>query len=165
MKIRTEIPQDRAAIYQLTQAAFKTAEHNSGTEGAIINALRMSGNLTLSLVAEQEDSLIGHIAFSPVLIDGQDLGWYGLGPVSVAPDHQGQGIGAALIHEGLAILKANGAKGCVLVGYPDYYTRFGFHSNSDITFEGVPEEYFMHIAFGNTPPKGAASFHPAFDQS
>src|SRR5262245_55623298 len=94
MEIRGERPGDARAIRSITNAAFAGAEHSSGTEAAIVDALRASGAMTVSLVAVAGNEVVGHVAFSPVRIDGQDFGWYGLGPVSVRPDCQKQGIGA-----------------------------------------------------------------------
>lgn len=99
--IRPEQPQDIAAISAITQAAFVDHPHSQQTEHLIINALRAAGALTISLVAERDGEIIGHIAFSPVLIDGKDCCWYGLGPLSVRPDCQRQGVGLKLIAAGL----------------------------------------------------------------
>src|ERR1700759_2724926 len=101
MHIRLERPQDAAAIRAVTKAAFDAAAYSSQTEVKIVDALREGGALVLSLLALQEDEIIGHAAFSPVRIDGEPGGWYGLGPVSVRPDRQRQGIGSAIIRDGL----------------------------------------------------------------
>ena len=105
MIIRTERPLDADAIGSLTSAAFKGMVHSSGTEAAIVDALRREGALALSLVAEKDGLLVGHVAFSPVTIDGKAGGWFGLGPVSVLPAQQRSGTGSALIREGLERLK------------------------------------------------------------
>ncbi|REF73480.1 GNAT family N-acetyltransferase [Paracoccus versutus] len=165
MDIRLETPADAAAIRQITQEAFAGAEHSSGTEGAIIDSLRAAGTLTLSLVAEEGRQVIGHAAFSPVMIGGRDAGWFGLGPVAVRPDRQGQGAGGVLIREGLARLRGMGAQGCVVLGDPGYYRRFGFAVDPGLTFEGVPPEYFMALAFAGPPPSGAVIYHAAFYES
>jgi putative acetyltransferase len=119
--------------------------------------------MTISLVAEADGVVIGHIAFSPVTVDGRNEGWFGLGPVSVDPDRQGNGIGSRLVLEGLALLKANGAKGCVVLGDPHLYMRFGFEQNPRLRYEGVPPEYFMEQAFEFPVPEGCVAYHPAFD--
>ncbi len=106
--------------------------------------------------------MVGHIAFSPALIDGQDLGWYTLGPVAVLPGHQGQGIGAALIREGLEGLRALGARGCVLVGDPGYYTRFGFRNLPALRVDDVPPEFLMGLLLQGELPRGLVTHHPAF---
>ena len=102
MKIRQEQDCDIEAIRQVTKAAFAGALHASGTEATIIDALREANALALSLVAILDGELVGHVALSPVTIDGRSGSWFGLGPVSVRPDLQGQEIGSTLIREGCA---------------------------------------------------------------
>ena len=126
MIIRNETESDIEAIAEITKAAFATCPYGEHTEQFITNALRAAGALTVSLVAEIDRDVVGHVAFSPVTISDGSPDWYGLGPVSVLPQHQRQGIGTALIREGLSLLKARGGQGCVLVGEPAYYQRFGF---------------------------------------
>ena len=167
MQIRAEQPGDIGAIRALTTEAFATAPHRSGTEAAIVDGLRAAGALTLSLVAVTGDgtdkALLGHVAVSPVTIDGADRGWFGLGPVSVRPGRQRDGIGSALIREGLGRLRENGAGGCVLLGDPAYYGRFGFAADPALVLEGVPPESFMRLAFGGDVPAGTVRYHAAFD--
>ncbi len=136
--IRNEQTSDIQAIFNLTEIAFKDQQYSSHAEQFIVNALRNSGQLTLSLVAEYNHEVIGHIAFSPVSISDGSTGWYGLGPVSVLPKYQGQGVGSKLINDGLAALKNLGAAGCVLLGEPEYYGRFGFKADSRLVLENVP---------------------------
>ncbi|WP_269931134.1 GNAT family N-acetyltransferase [Aminobacter sp. HY435] len=162
MKIRPEQPGDVETIRLLTQAAFKNAPHSSQTEAAIVDALRDAGALTVSLVAVEGDQIVGHVAFSPVTINGKDADWYGLGPVSVWPDRQAKGIGQALIREGLGRLKQRGAGGCVVLGDPGYYGRFGFASDPGLRYGDIPPEYFQRLAFGPAP-KGEVAYHPGFD--
>jgi putative acetyltransferase len=102
------------------------------------------------------------VAFSPATISGHSSGWYGVGPVSVVPDRQKQGIGKALVQEGLRLLRASGAKGCVLVGNPDFYERFGFRNRPDLILEGVPQEYFLALPFGENKASGVVVFHEGF---
>lgn len=161
-EIREERPEDIDPIGQVTTEAFKLNEHSRGTEAAIITALRNADALTLSLVAMADGAVVGHIAFSPVEINGEHVRWYGLGPVSVRPDLQRQGIGSALIREGLARLGRRGAHGCVLVGDPAYYCRFGFTADPNLTYGGVPPEYFMRRMLVGESPKGEVSFHDGF---
>ena len=108
MIIRKETTSDIEAITQVTIAAFRTLQISNHTEQFIIKALRAAGALTLSLVAEINDRVVGHIAFSPVTISDGTGDWYGLGPVSVLPEYQKQGIGKSLINEGLSLLKQLG---------------------------------------------------------
>ena len=167
MPIRLEQPGDADAIRALTTEAFATAPHSSGTEAAIVDGLRAAGELTLSLVAvedgETSGEILGHVAFSPVTIDGAEHGWFGLGPVSVRPGRQRGGIGSVLIREGLRRLRENGAAGCVLLGDPAYYGRFGFVNDPALVLEGVPPEYFMRLGFGAELPAGTVRYHAAFD--
>ncbi|HEY0969374.1 MAG TPA: N-acetyltransferase [Gemmatimonadales bacterium] len=96
---------------------------------------------------------------------GEDVGWVGLGPVSVRPDRQGEGVGAALIREGLTVLRARGSDGCVVVGNPRYYLRFGFGHDPDLSFEGVPPEYFMRLVFKGRAPSGPVTYQPEFHET
>jgi putative acetyltransferase len=138
--LRPERPEDVDAIRTLTETAFKTAPHADGTEHIIIDRLRAAGALTLSLVMEADGAIVGHVAFSPVTVSDGSTDWYGLGPISVDPARQGEGIGGRLIGEGLQRLKALGAAGCVLLGDPAYYSRFGFVADPKLTLDGVPPE-------------------------
>jgi len=165
MQIRRERPGDAATIHALTDAAFKGMPFSDETEAKVIDALRAAGALTLSLVATEDGEIIGHVAFSPVSIDGAAGDWYGLGPVSVWPDHQRRGIGQALIRHGLGRLQAMGAGGCVLLGDPAYYGRFGFESDPDLCHAGAPPGAFQRLTLNGSRPKGEVSFHPAFDAS
>ncbi|HVT52814.1 MAG TPA: N-acetyltransferase [Dongiaceae bacterium] len=164
MEIRPERPEDIADIRYITEAAFLPMAHSNQAEAEIIDALRAADALTISLVAIEDEELIGHVAFSPVTINGQSDGWYGLGPVAVRPDSQRQGVGTALIRKGLGRLEALGAQGCVLLGDPDYYMRFGFETVPGLELPGVAPEYFQCLTFGGRkPPRGSVAFHPAFD--
>jgi putative acetyltransferase len=165
MEIREESESDAAAIRRLTEKAFAGAPHASGTEGAIVDALRATGTLTLSLVAEDAGRIVGHAAFSPVSIGGEDLGWFGLGPVAVRADRRRLGVGAALIREGLSRLRRLGARGCVVLGDPGYYARFGFAADPGLRFEGAPAGYFMRLVLAGPPPSGTVAYQPAFHQS
>jgi len=160
--IRSETDADMSAITEVTIAAFKTLEISNHTEQFIIAALRVAKALTVSLVAEVDGRVIGHIAFSPVTISDGTRNWYGLGPVSVLPEYQRQGIGKALIREGLSRLKDMNAQGCCLVGHPDYYRKFGFKNMSGLVHEAVPQEVFFALSFDGHAPQGTVAFHEAF---
>lgn len=160
--IRNETPTDIPAITEVTIAAFKTLEISDQTEHYIVEALRAAKALAVSLVAEVDGRVVGHIAFSPVTMSDGTPGWYGLGPVSVLPELQRQGIGSALIKEGLAWLKTLGAQGCCLVGHPGYYGRFGFRNVEGLGLEGVPPEAFFALTFSGPLPQGNVTFHEAF---
>lgn len=162
MIIRNETPADYEAITQVTAEAFLTLAISHHTEQFIIQALRRAGALTISLVAEIDGRIVGHIAFSPVTISDGTAGWHGLGPVSVLPQYQRQGLGKALIAEGLSLLKALGSRGCVLVGHPEYYKMLGFRNVPDLIHEGVPPEVFLVMPFTDKCPKGVVRFHEGF---
>ena len=164
VQVEPERPGDAIQISQITTAAFAPMPFSDGDEARVIDALREAGALSISLVAIAADGeLVGHVAFSPVRIDGQPGNWYGLGPVSVAARMQRRGVGSALINEGLDRLRGLRAAGCVLLGNPDYYRRFGFLSDPKLTYRGQPNPYFQRLVLVGPPAKGDASFHPAFD--
>lgn len=160
--IRSETEADIPAITGVTVAAFATMEISNHTEQFIIRALRAADALTLSLVAELDGIVIGHIAASPVEISDGSQGWYGLGPLSVLPEYQCRGIGKALMKEVLSRLRELGGKGCCLVGHPDYYRKFGFDNFPRLVLEGVPPEVFLALSFDGYVPQGQVAFHEAF---
>jgi putative acetyltransferase len=162
MIIRKETDEDIEEITEVTTAAFKTLPISNNTEQFIIKALRAAGVLTISLVAEVEGQIVGHIAFSPVKITDGTKDWYGLGPVSVLPEWQKKGIGKSLIKEGLSLLKELGGQGCALVGDPNYYNRFGFKNYPELIHEGVPQEVFLALPFNEKIPQGTIIFHESF---
>jgi len=160
--IRDETDADIGAIAEVTVAAFKTLEVSNHTEQFIIAALREAKALTVSLVAQVDGRVVGHIAFSPVTISDGTKNWYGLGPLSVLPQYQRKGIGKALTREGLSRLKALNAYGCCLVGHPDYYRKFGFSNIPGLEVEGVPQEVFFALRFKGRTPQGVVTFHEGF---
>lgn len=161
--IRKETAADITAIDQLTREAFLHAEHTDHTEQFIVHALRAAGALSASLVAELEGAIIGHVAASPVSVSDGTPHWYWLGPVSVAPGHQRQGVGSQLIGRLLDDLRQLGAAGCVVLGDPRYYGRFGFRADAALVLPGVPAEYFQALRLAGEVPAGSVSYHPAFD--
>ncbi len=161
--VRSEQAGDIEAITQVTYAAFLGKFSDHPTEHLIVNALREADMLTLSLVAEIDGNVVGHVAFSPVTINETFMDWYGLGPISVAPAFQKQGIGSKMIVDGLAKLRDLGAKGCVLEGSPAYYSRFGFKPKAGLTYHAAPAlEFFMALPFYDDIPTGQVEFHKAF---
>jgi putative acetyltransferase len=160
--IRPETSTDISAITEVTVAAFETLEISNHTEQFIIEALRAAKALTVSLVAEMNGRVIGHVAFSPVTISDGTQDWYGLGPVSVLPAYHRQGVGKALIHDGLSRLKGLEARGCCLVGHPQYYKKFGFNNPPELVHEGVPAEVFLALSFDGKVPRGSVTFHQGF---
>ncbi len=166
LQIRAETPADRAAIYNLTQAAFEGQPYADGDEQDVIDRLRDRDALTLSLVALQGQTIVGQVTFSPAQHDDGSGPWFALGPVAVWPQHQGQGIGGALIRAGLEDLRTRGALGCILTGNPAYYERFGFAPAGAHAPANEPAEYFMIKPLAASSiaatPISRFTFHPAF---
>jgi putative acetyltransferase len=162
MRIRPEQTGDIGTIAAVTRAAFLDHPHSNQTEHFIIAALRAANALTLSLVAEVDGQVVGHIAFSPVTISDSRPGWYGLGPISVLPEKQNRGIGKSLIESGLSQLRADKAQGCVVVGDPAYYRHFDFRHSDTLTYPDLPAEYFLVLPFQAVSAQGIVSYHPAF---
>jgi len=150
-------------IEVVTASAFLKAPHTSHTEQYIVNALRRAGKLAISLVAETDGTLIGHVAISPVAISDGTSDWFGLGPISVLPRHQCRGVGSRLVREALQILRERGASGCVVLGEPEYYGKFGFQADPDLVLPGVPPQYFQAISFDSSKPRGTVTYHEAFN--
>lgn len=162
LTLRNEQTDDIESIFNITQQAFEHAAHTDHTEHFIVNALREANQLSISIVAEFEGKIIGHVAISPVVISSGEPNWYGLGPVSVVPAYQQQGVGKALIQQSLQQLKQLGAAGCVVLGDPAYYSKFGFKPYAHLILEGVPAEYFQALAFTQDIPHGKVNYHAAF---
>ena len=163
MHIRTELPADAEAVEQVTILAFRHEPHSEHTEQFIVRALREAGALALSLVAEIDGLVVGHVAVSPVTISDDSQHWFGLGPISVLPEKQQQGIGSALMRTAISALQAQSAQGCVLLGDPGYYRRFGFRAVPGLVLPGVPAEYFQALSFAGPLPQGEVSYHSAFN--
>lgn len=163
MDIRFERPADVVGICELTTLAFKNTAHGSGTEALVVERLRAAKALTVSMVAIEDDEVFGHVACSPVTIKPDQPDWYGLGPVSVRPDRQRLGVGQALIHAALDELRSLEAAGCVLLGDPGYYHRFGFVSDAALTYRGARSRYFQRLFLRGATATGDVSFHPSFD--
>lgn len=180
--LRAESPGDAAAIEAATLEAFAHAPHSSHTEQFIVRALRTRGELVVSLVAVERgpqvdgdldgevrgvERIVGHVAASPVVLQPRPAGgghWYGLGPVSVLPPFQGLGIGMQLVRQALAQLRGlSGAAGCVVLGEPAYYARFGFQADPALVLPGVPPSYFMAIALAGALSAGTVQYSPAFE--
>lgn len=161
-RIRPELPADAAAISQVVTEAFAGHPHSDGSEARIVMRLRSSGALAVSLVAVLEEGVVGHVAFSPVRISSGAQHWYGLGPVAVLPTWRRLGIGGQMIVAGLARLRTLGAAGCVVLGDPAYYRRFGFEASPALTYPGPPPEYFQALAFERPAPTGVVQYASAF---
>ncbi len=163
LTIREETPADAAAISALTTRAFATAEHSSGMEATIVEKLRDADALSLSLVAERDGRIVGHVAVSPVTVSDGTEGWYGLGPVSVEPELQRRRIGTDLINRAADIMEKRGAEGLTVVGDEVFYTRFGFLPIPFFYHPEVPEEHFLSVRLNAADyPDGEVTYHPAF---
>ena len=163
MWIRTETQDDVAAIGAVIAEAFAGQPGGGHTENDIVDALRADGTLSLSLVADIDGRIAGHIAFSAVRIEDGSEDWYGLAPVAVAARDQGHGVGKALVRAGLTELERLGARGCVVLGDPGYYAQFGFRAHPTLLFPGVPAQYFQALALnGAALPAGRVRYHECF---
>ena len=160
--IRFETPRDLEAIRGVNIVAFEHHPFSHQTEHLIVEALRAADALDVSLVAEVDGEVVGHIAFSAAGIGDASSGWFLLGPVAVLPDHQGKGVGRALVETGLGALRSRAACGCVLVGDPAFYSRFGFRQYPGVVWEGVPDENVLCLLMSGDQPVGEVSHHPAF---
>jgi putative acetyltransferase len=162
INIRQEKSSDIQSIHEITVAAFLDAPHTDHTEQFIVKALRDSGALTITLIAEDSTQIVGHVALSPVTISDGSSDWYGLGPISVTPSEQGKGIGTKLMHVALAELRNLKANGCVLLGDPNYYHRFGFEPIDGLVLPDVPLEYFQALLLQGIHPIGTVTYHESF---
>lgn len=160
--IREEQPEDIAGVYRVEEAAFSNHPHSNGAEPMIVDALRATGDLTLSLVARDRNKVVGHAAWSSATLFNGESGWFALGPIAVSPERQGEGIGRALIEAGIAHFRAAGAKGIVLLGDPKLYARFGFRRDTPLHIIGALAEYFQVLPFVADVPDTVTSFAPAF---
>lgn len=160
--IRKECGSDCDAIRSITERAFDGMPYAGGDEQDVIDRLRSANALTLSLVAIVDGELVGHICFSPAELEDGSCPWFALGPVSVVPERQRQGIGTALIESGLAQVRKLNGLGCILTGNPKYYEKFGFQLAPDHAPPNEPVEYFMLKLLSAHPPVGQFSFHGGF---
>lgn len=164
MLIRNEAPADAPAISALITEALRLLPQSTGTEAAIVDALRAADALVLSLAADGGE-VIGHLAASPVRIGAQP-DWAVIGPLVVLPSRHRQGIGSALMATAIQRLRAT-HRGAALVGDPGYYRRFGFRTYPGLGVRGCPPKFVLALPFDGTAPQGELIHHPAFglDQS
>ena len=166
MLIRAEETNDRDSVYAVNASAFETS-----SEADLVDALREQARPIISLVAEDNEKVVGHIMFSPASLSGHpDVAVMGLAPMAVAPEHQRQGIGSALVRAGLEHCKEMGFVAVIVLGHPTYYPRFGFSPSSrfgiDCEYE-VPEEVFMALELepGTLSGKtGTMKYHVVFSK-
>lgn len=168
-KICFEKPEDIAFIHSVNEQAFGRV-----SEAKLVDTLRLACTDHLSLVADDNGSIIGHLMFTPVVVtDGkQKTEGMGLAPMAVLPSRQRQGIGTQLVDSGLRILKEKGCPFVIVLGHPEYYPRFGFQAASGCNirtqWDGVPDEAFMilvmdHEAMQNV--SGVATFRDEFNDA
>ena len=163
--IREERKEDFEGIRRVNEAAF-----GQPVEADLIDALRAHGAVTVSLVAEVEGQMVGHILFSPVTVQGaDDLKAVGLGPMAVLPEYQHRGIGSLLVRNGLEDCRRAGIRAVVVLGHPDYYPRFGFRRAFSWGLQcefDAPDEAFMalelipNVLSGRL---GVVNYHAAFN--
>lgn len=170
--IREERPEDIGEIRKLNEKTFMQA-FGQASEANVVDRLRENCTNILSLVAVQDDHVVGHILFSPLKIDGDTvIEGMGLGPMAVLPELQRQGIGSQLVQAGIEILKRRGDPFIIVLGHPEYYPRFGFqrtsHSGIRSQWEGVPDEAFMILILNDEAMFGAcgvARYRNEFDEA
>jgi len=160
--IQPEQIRDVAEIRNVVSAAFAGVARSNQKECLLVDQLRDGAALSVSLVAQVDSLVVGHIAFSPVTIDGLLCDWFGLAPLAVRPDCQRAGIGSRLVNAGLDSLRRLEAKGCVVLGEPEYYRRFGFVSRQDLLLANAPAKYFLAQALTGEVPRGHVAYHQAF---
>lgn len=163
IEIHAETVDDIDDVRKVNVDAFRDHPVSRQTEHLIVDSLREAGALEVSLVAVVDGRVVGHIAFSRASVGDSKFGWFLLGPIAVLPGLQGQGIGSALMESGLAELRARNVIGCVLVGDPGYYTRFGFGTFPDLSHVGVPNEYVLGLPFTEAEPRGSIVANSAFE--
>jgi putative acetyltransferase len=167
IEIRIEDPGDREAVHQLNLVAF-----DNGPEAALVDRLRTSCEQYLAFVAVEDGVVVGHVLFSPAIVDGSNVVGMGLAPMAVLPAHQRKGIGSRLVRHGLEFLRKSDCPFVIVLGHPEYYPRFGFEAASKYKlrsqWEGVPDEAFMVIVLNsNALPKkgGVARYRDEFNDA
>lgn len=165
--IRRERPEDASAVRRVNEQAF-----GQRAEADLVDALRQRDELLVSLVAIEDEQVVGHILFSPVTVqsDGASWGAMGLGPMAVLPEHQGKGIGSQLVEAGLEECRKARHKVVVVLGHPEFYPRFGFAPSKPLGIrweKDVPEEVFMvtELREGALAERGGVvKYLPEFDR-
>jgi len=165
LTIRPERDQDHAAVRNVIERAFSGVPYARGDEADLVDALRYDNALSVSLIAELDNAIVGQVALSPARPSEGSERWFALGPLAVLPAHQRVGIGTQLVCAGLHAIIGLGACGCILVGNPAYYIRFGFVLSPARAPRGQPSEFFMVKVFGSHQPSGPISFHAIFDSA
>lgn len=169
--IRVERPEDVVGIHRVNELAFARPE-----EADVVDRLRQASIPFLSLVAEDGGAIVGHVLFTPVIVDdgerhaGQHVAGMGLAPLAVTPERQRQGIGTLLVQRGLELLRTDGCSFVIVLGHPEYYPRFGFARASlhglTCQWKDVPDEAFMVLVFDTKAMQdatGVARYRDEFD--
>ncbi|HEY3382332.1 MAG TPA: N-acetyltransferase [Vicinamibacterales bacterium] len=169
ISIRLEQPGDIAAVRAVNEAAF-----GQPTEAIIVDVLRNACPEAISIVAVEDDQVLGHIFFSAVSVSGGHAvaGGMGLAPMAVLPNRQREGIGTRLVHAGIDAVRERNCPFIVVLGHPKYYPRFGFMPASrhglSCQWAGVPDDAFMVLVL-DTPAmsgvSGTARYRDEFDQA
>lgn len=162
--VRPERPEDHGAIHDVTLRAFAPMAYADGDEQELIARFRDAGQLALSLVAEREGTVVGQVTLTPALAADGIGSWYALGPVAVEPALKHQGIGSALILSAIDWLKAQHAAGCILVGNPAYYSRFGFRPFPELAPPDQPAQFYQILPLAIANPTSVIAFHPLFSE-
>jgi putative acetyltransferase len=162
INIRHERAEDAAAIHDLTKRAFASMPFAGGDEQLLPARFRSADVLALSLVAETAGSIIGQLTLTPAFAADDSPGWFALGPIAVEPNFQSQGVGSSMIAAAIDWLTANDAAGCVLVGNPAYYSRFGWLPCPALAPTGEPAEYYQILPLAIAQPHAVVCFHPLF---
>ncbi len=150
-------------ISRVIRKAFAGQPHSDGREPAIYEHMFACLDADVSMVAVASfGRIVGHVLCTEVKIDGEYCRWAGLGPVSVLPRWQNRGIGSALIERALATLRLDDWRGCVVLGDPAFYGRFGFEHDPRLVYPGPPPAYFQRIVFSGPDPQGTVSYAPIF---
>ena len=160
--LREAAPDDAEGIDAVMREAFGEPALGGPTAHGLVCGLRDAGALALSLVATQEGGILGHLAFTPVTIDGLESGWWALGPLAVKPSRQRMGIGSALVRSGLRRLRGRGVPGCVVLGDPAWHGRFGFAPAAGLVCPGAPPGHCLALALEGPAVSGLVACHPAF---
>jgi putative acetyltransferase len=167
--IRPERPDDIAAVHAINETAF-----GEPTEATIVDSLRDACPDAVSLVAVEDDRILGHIFFSPVFVSGGHEGPQGMGlaPMAVLPERQRQGIGSMLVRAGIDAMRERNCPFIIVLGHPEYYPRFGFapasHHGLSCQWDGIPDEAFMVLILDEPAMagvSGTASYRDEFDQA
>ncbi|UCF19273.1 MAG: N-acetyltransferase [Gemmatimonadota bacterium] len=169
ISIRQERPEDVSFIRTVNEQAFGCPE-----EAQVVDALREACDDLLSLVAERDGQIVGHILFSPATVEAEQGVVHGMGlaPMAVLPGYQRQGIGSSLIRHGLALLRERGCPFVIVLGHPEYYPRFGFQLASKYgiisQWASIPDEAFMILVLDGSAMagvSGVARYRDEFDDA